>query len=93
MKYVSNEATLEVDFKEEKYAQIAFQVISQETCNLVSPRSKSSLKIENRKIKLDVWAKDLTSLRATLNSYLKWILIIKNMFQIIETEKDKEEDK
>lgn len=89
MKYVSDEATLEVDFKEEKYAKIAFHVISQETCNLVSPRSKSSLTIENKKIKLEIWAKDLTSLRATLNSYLKWILIVKNIFQIIKTEEDK----
>jgi len=93
LKYNLNVAALEVDFKEEKYAQIAFQVISQETSKLVSPRSKGSLKIENKKIKLEICAKDLTSLRATLNSYLKWILIIKNMFQIIETEKDKEEDK
>jgi len=54
-------------------------------------RSQSSLTIENKKLVLDIESKDLTSLRATLNSYLKWFLIIKNILQIVESERIEEE--
>lgn len=82
---------LEVTFKEEKHAQIAFQTILQETTRMSGSRSQSSLTIENKKLVLDIESKDLTSLRATLNSYLKWFLIIKNILQIVESERIEEE--
>jgi len=87
----SNNALLEVTFKEEKHAQIAFQTILQETTRMSGSRSQSSLTIENKKLVLDIESKDLTSLRATLNSYLKWFLIIKNILQIVESERIEEE--
>lgn len=85
-------AILEVTFKEEKHAQIAFQTILQETTRIISLRSQSSLTIENNKLRVEIYSKDLTSLRATLNSYLKWLLIIKDIFQIINSERIKEEE-
>jgi len=88
----SSSAILEVTFKEEKHAQIAFQTILQETTRMISSRSQSSLTIENNKLRVEVHSKDLTSLRATLNSYLKWFLIIKDIFQTINSERIKEEE-
>jgi len=85
-------AILEVTFKEEKHAQIAFQTILQETTRMISSRSQSSLTMENNKLRVEVHSKDLTSLRATLNSYLKWFLIIKDIFQTINSERIKEEE-
>jgi len=87
----SNSATLEVTFENKEYAQIAFQAIIQETTRMISSRSISSLTAENRKLLVKIRSKDLTSLRATLNSYLKWFLIIRNILQIIESERIKEE--
>jgi len=89
----SNSALLEVTFKEEKHAQIAFQVILQETTRMTGSRSQSSLTVENKKLVLNIQSKDLTSLRATLNSYLKWFLIIKNILQIVKSEKLRRKDK
>ena len=88
----SGSAILEVTFKEEKHAQIAFQTILQETTRMISSRSQSSLTMENNKLRVEVHSKDLTSLRATLNSYLKWFLIIKDIFQTINSERIKEEE-
>ncbi|MHA1583004.1 MAG: KEOPS complex subunit Pcc1 [Candidatus Baldrarchaeia archaeon] len=88
----SNSALLEVTFKEEKHAQIAFQAILQETTRMTGSRSQSSLTVENKRLVLDIESKDLTSLRATLNSYLKWFLIIKNILQIVELERIEEEE-
>ena len=59
---------------------------------MISSRSQSSLTIENNKFRVEVHSRDLTSLRAALNSYLKWFLIIKDISQIIDSERIKEEE-
>jgi KEOPS complex subunit Pcc1 len=46
------------------------------------PRTKVRARLEGGTMRLDIEAKDLPSLRAALNSYLRWIKIAEDMNRI-----------
>ncbi|MCR8433033.1 MAG: KEOPS complex subunit Pcc1 [Crenarchaeota archaeon] len=53
-----------------------YKALVPETKNPPTHRSEAKVWIEDRSLKIEISSKDLISLRAALNSYLRWIYIL-----------------
>ncbi|MDP3065681.1 MAG: KEOPS complex subunit Pcc1 [Methanobacteriaceae archaeon] len=69
------EIQLEIELKTPKEAEIIFEAIKPEIASAPSSRTRSNISIQGKKLNLEVKASDSTSLRASINSYLRWIML------------------
>ncbi len=76
---ISCSATLRLDFASEKSAKAAFHALLQEAD--FSHRGGSIVKLDSKSVVLEIKAEDPVSLRASLNSYLRLMHIIKSVEQ------------
>jgi KEOPS complex subunit Pcc1 len=67
------EIQLEVELDSRKEAEIIYEALKPEIKFSHSSRTRSWMKIKDKKLILEVQARDSTSLRASVNSYLRWI--------------------
>lgn len=74
-------ATLRMKFSSKEQQQIIVDSLKPEVSNPSSHRSKISLHDENGLLVLEIEASDTTALRASLNSYLRWINSILNVLE------------
>ena len=58
--------------------------LSPETKTPSSDRSETIVKVENNELIIQTRASDTTALRASLNSYLRWVEGIRNIVDSIE---------
>ncbi|MEM1574423.1 MAG: KEOPS complex subunit Pcc1 [Nitrososphaerota archaeon] len=68
----------------EKEASIILKSLLPEIMNPATNRSKINLLIRNGELLMDIEAKDMTALRAALNSYIRWINMIIETLGVIE---------
>lgn len=61
---------------------LLLKVLTPETVKQVTSRSKVSIEIEGEGLTIQVEARDTSALRATLNSYLRWIVLIQDICRI-----------
>jgi KEOPS complex subunit Pcc1 len=80
----SLEFQLELLMDSSKEAEILYKSIKPEIISSPSIRTESTLKIFKKKVILKVKAQDSTSLRAAVNSYMRWIILSN---QVINLEK------
>ena len=64
---------------------ILFEALKPEVENNSYSRSKVNLRIKEEKLMLSVNAADSVALRATLNTYLRWISVIYDMFSLLDS--------
>ncbi|HMK53272.1 MAG TPA: KEOPS complex subunit Pcc1 [Methanobacteriaceae archaeon] len=69
------EIQLEFELKTPKEAENILEAIKPEISSAPSSRTSSKISIDGRKITLEIKASDSTSLRASVNSYLRWIIL------------------
>jgi KEOPS complex subunit Pcc1 len=67
----------------EKEASIILKSLLPEIKNPATNRSKIDLLIRDGKLLMNVEAKDMNALRATLNSYIRWINMIMETLGVI----------
>jgi KEOPS complex subunit Pcc1 len=67
------EIQLEIQLDGKKEAQIIYEALKPEIESSHASRTRSWVQINDNKLILEVQARDSTSLRATVNSYLRWI--------------------
>lgn len=79
---VSGSATLRLNFQSEKPAKAAYRALLQEAD--FSHRGGSKVKLQGKSVVVEIKADDPVSLRASLNSYLRLMHIIKSVEQDIE---------
>lgn len=82
VKEINNNITIE--FYNDRIAQIYFNSLLPESIEPFRQRAHSELFLLNNKLKISISAKDITALRATVNSYLNWIKIINDIIEIAE---------
>ncbi|MBN2477701.1 hypothetical protein JXB01_00240 [Candidatus Micrarchaeota archaeon] len=70
-------SVLEVLFDSEKSAQDAYKTLKSEESS--SERVGSSLELKGKKLLVSVEAKDPVAMRAVLNSYLRYLSLIKKL--------------
>jgi KEOPS complex subunit Pcc1 len=68
----------------EKEASIILKSLLPEIKNPATNRSKIDLLIRDGKLLMNVEAKDMNALRATLNSYIRWINMIMETLGVIK---------
>jgi len=76
------EADLSIELPAEKDAEIIFNALEPETDDLPSERSIVKIKKELNILKIFIRAQDTTSLRASVNSYLRWIMLSKEILEL-----------
>ena len=78
-------ATVRLKLPSEQKLQTILRSLEPEI-NSPTARSRASLMKEGEYLILKIEAKDTVALRAALNSYLRWINSILNVFQTLERE-------
>ena len=81
---VKAEAEIEIEFPLIKMGYIVAKSIQPELDSPSSDRSKVELIVKEGKVTLYITATDTSALRATLNSYLRWIGAITKTLNIFE---------
>ncbi|MBS7609718.1 hypothetical protein KEJ36_03200 [Candidatus Bathyarchaeota archaeon] len=78
-------AIISIDFEDEDCLEGALKALMPETLRAVSSRSNVKIFLEGRSLILEFSARDSTALRAAMNSYLRWILTIKELSLILKS--------
>ncbi len=76
-------AEINLNLDSELVAGIIFEALMPETRRAPAPRSKAALRVEGGRLTLSVEAVDTTALRASLNSYCRWILCLMRVLEAV----------
>lgn len=68
-------AEFKIKFKSLESAKVVLKAIGPELQSVPSERSSVSVELERNTLNLVIDAEDTTSLRASVNSYLRWIIL------------------
>jgi len=79
------QAIVRLSFPSEKHSKIVVRALEPET--KTTPARRSSVRIEGkeRSLTLNFEARDTTALRASINSYLRWIVLVNEACSILES--------
>ncbi len=83
-------ATIHLTFPSEKVTALIFKSIKPETESAPTIRSKVSIAKAERTITLTFQARDTTALRAAVNSYLRWIMLINDTYKTFKSFRNEE---
>ena len=73
-------ANVEVELKDEEMCEVVYKALLPETMSKVTERSKASVRRLGAKIFLTIHAKDTTALRAAMNSYLRFLKVVIDLY-------------
>jgi tRNA threonylcarbamoyladenosine modification (KEOPS) complex Pcc1 subunit len=79
------QATISIDFPSDERLKIVLDALRPETKISVTSRSKVHAEEEGTRLKLIFETTDTSALRAALNSYLRWIVVINDACSAMET--------
>ena len=77
------QAIIRLNFSSEKQLKVVLEALKPETRTPPTRRSKVQMKSEGNRLTLDFKARDTSALRAAINSYLRWILLIKTVLESV----------
>jgi len=81
---MKTKAIVRLKFNSENRVTTILKALEPEVKKSLTERSVVELKKENESLILEIEARDTVSLRAALNSYLRWINSIVNVLEILE---------
>ena len=73
-------ATIHLGLDSEKLAETILVALLPETKRPATSRSRVQLEVQGCRVTIRIEANDTSALRATLNSYLRWVTLIKNTY-------------
>lgn len=74
-------AVICLELPSKKMLKILSQALLPETKKTTTSRSKVSIEDEDKKLTIRIEAKDTSAFRATLNSYLRWVALVKDTYE------------
>jgi tRNA threonylcarbamoyladenosine modification (KEOPS) complex Pcc1 subunit len=74
-----------LDFPSEERLKIVLDALKPETRTTLSPRSRVKVEGMGSSLILNFEATDTSALRAALNSYLRWVCLVKDMCSALDT--------
>ncbi len=77
-------AVVRMKIQSDKKLKTLFEALRPETVRSLSPRSRVSMKLENSTLILEFEAQDTSALRASMNSYLRWINSMSKVLESID---------
>ncbi len=81
------EASVRLRFKSKEQLESIFKALEPETRTKMTTRSKVKVTKEGDCLKLSFEASDTSALRAAMNSYLRWILLTRDVLETLKAEK------
>ncbi len=75
-------AVVRLELPSEKLVQIILKALLPETKKPATSRSKVLVEGRGKELTLRVEAQDTSALRATLNSYLRWVALVKDAYKV-----------
>jgi tRNA threonylcarbamoyladenosine modification (KEOPS) complex Pcc1 subunit len=75
---------LEITFSSPYYTSTFLKSLMPEISSLSSTRTKIETKIEGKSLYIEFMARDTNMLRVVTNTYLRWCILIKNLFASLE---------
>ncbi len=72
----------QIEFEDLKQAKIVMKALEPEINSSPSERSTVELNLTGKILSVDITASDATSLRASINSYLRWIMLSMDIINI-----------
>ncbi len=76
-------AIITIEFESEKQSDVLQQALRPEIKKPVTSRSRVSIRSEGKSIAIHIEARDTPALRATINSYLRWVGIANRTYEVI----------
>ena len=76
-------ASIQIEFSSENRAIIVLNALKPETKESPTQRARVDVKRDGQKLTLLFEAKDTTALRASINSYTRWIKMINDFLESI----------
>lgn len=76
------EAQFEIEFDSQEEAEIILSAIKPEISDLPSERTMTEIKRQNKVLTIDIKAQDSPSLRASLNSYIRWVILSQQVIKL-----------
>ena len=76
------EAQFEIEFDSQIEAGIILSAIKPEFSDSPSDRTMTEVRCEENVLTIDIKAQDSPSLRAALNSYLRWVILSQQVFEL-----------
>ncbi|MFQ6065175.1 MAG: KEOPS complex subunit Pcc1 [Candidatus Bathyarchaeia archaeon] len=89
---VKRNATIRLSFQSDKYLRIVLDALRPETRKSPSARSRTRVEEEEGSLILRFEAKDTSALRASINSYLRWISLTQNILEIVNRTCDQQRE-
>lgn len=80
---MKKKTVIHLETSSEKQVEAILKALLPETRKPATYRSKVSIKGEGRTLIMQVDAKDTSALRATLNSYLRWIALVEDTYETL----------
>jgi len=78
------QAVIRLNFSSEKQLKVVLEALKPETISPSTRRSKVQMKREGNSLTLNFKARDTSSLRATVNSYLRQTSMLIDVLRLIE---------
>lgn len=75
-------ATIHLELPSKKLLKVLLKALLPETKKPTTSRSKVSVEGDGKKLTIRIEAKDTSALRATLNSYLRWGALMKDICEV-----------
>ena len=79
------QAIVRLSFPSEKLSKIVLQALKPETKTTPTRRSMIRIEGEGRNLTLSFEAKDTSALRASVNSYLRWIALVNEACSVLDS--------
>lgn len=79
------QASVRIKFKSKEHLESIFKALEPETRVALTRRSKVKASTKNEFLILDFEAADTSALRASMNSFLHWILLIRDVLESLES--------
>ena len=76
------ETQIEIEFSSKKDANIVLRSIEPELMDSPSERTQTEVECHENILKITITASDSPSLRASLNSYLRWIMLSQQVIEL-----------
>lgn len=80
------EASIILELSDVRKANTLYAALLPEKLNPPTYRSKIDIELNGSSLKINISSNDLISLRASINSYLKWIATIIGALEVMENE-------
>jgi KEOPS complex subunit Pcc1 len=74
-------AIIRIELPSQKLADVLLAALTPETQKPATSRSKVSLEGGERILTMKVEAEDTSALRSTLNSYLRWVALVRDTYE------------